>query len=497
MNRSFTLRDLISEENLYDLSEASRHLTVSFPTEDSRKVSENSIFFAIKGEKFNGEAYIDSAVEKGARIVVLSVNTEFRALIVKYPDVIFIPVPFPRYVLARALAVYYGERPERMFAVTGTNGKTSTADFVRQLLLLKGENAASVGTLGVITKDGAVKTAHTTPDHDTIYKTLSDLKQKGVTHVAFEASSHGLAQFRLDGLSFRASAFTNLSRDHLDYHKNFEDYRSAKARLFAYLTDQDGYVVINADDANAAYMAEVCADNGLKILTFGKAGAYLKITGFEPTPDGQKIDFIIDGKTYQVTLPLAGAFQAYNALTALLLVTEPEDMTAFEENIALLACLKPVHGRLEKVGAKEGAAIYVDYAHTPDALETALQALRPHVSGKLVALFGCGGDRDKGKRPMMAQSACGRADKVFVTDDNPRSEEPADIRLDVMRGADPAKTVEIEGREAAIKAVLADLTPGDVALIAGKGHEEGQTIKGETFPFHDPTVVKNLLRAGF
>ncbi len=493
---SLTLNQILPNEALQFLSLEQCAVQISGVTEDSRKVKPNDIFFAIKGQKSDGEAYIPQAVKAGAAVIVLSVNCDQTALKTAFPDQIFIFSPFPRYLLAVALAVIYQEKPAFLYAVTGTNGKTSVADFTRQFFTLRGHHAASVGTLGVIDLDGVTETGHTTPDHETVYKTLNDLAKKGVTHLIFEASSHGLDQFRLDGLRFQASAFTNLTRDHMDYHESFAEYRSAKARLFAYLTDTpDGFAVINADDPSAKHMIDVCYDNNLPVLTYGKQGDHAAILSLIPNAEGQKLTVRAFDQEFNVNLPLVGEFQAYNVLAAALLSSKYGDLEDFKKTLKNSEKLKSVPGRMEFVGEQNNAGIYVDYAHTPDALETALKALRPHVGpgGKLIVLFGCGGDRDKGKRPLMGKAASDHADLLFVTDDNPRSEVPEMIRQEILQATQSDKTREIPGREAAIRAVIDELRPGDVALIAGKGHERGQIIGGVTHPFHDPSEVKRIL----
>jgi UDP-N-acetylmuramoyl-L-alanyl-D-glutamate--2,6-diaminopimelate ligase len=385
-------------------------------------------------------------------------------------------------------AQFYGRQPETIVAVTGTNGKSSTVHFVRQIWEVLGHRAASLGTLGI--EGAGVKRAGsmTTPDPVTLHAELATLAQEGITHLAMEASSHGLDQYRLDGVRVKAAGFTNLSRDHLDYHKDMEGYRAAKARLFAEILEPGGTAVLNADVPEYEALKHLCEERGVRVIGYGRAagGSGLHLVSLEPLPNGQAIEVEIEGVTEKFTLPLIGEFQAMNALCALGLVIaeHPDDAAYIHEAVKALEALKPAPGRLQPVsGHPSGAAVYVDYAHTPDALSHALGALRPHTAGRLVCLFGCGGDRDHGKRPLMGDVAVKLADRVIVTDDNPRSEDPASIRREILGGAPGA--LEIEGRAKAIQVALEGLDAGDVLLIAGKGHERGQIFADRTEPFDD------------
>jgi UDP-N-acetylmuramoyl-L-alanyl-D-glutamate--2,6-diaminopimelate ligase len=393
----------------------------------------------------------------------------------------------PRRAFARLAARFFAPFPEMTVAVTGTNGKTSTVELTRQLWRMAGHHAASIGTLGVTTADEQVSTGLTTPDIVTFLSNMAGLAREGVTHAAFEASSHGLSQYRTEGLPVRAGAFTNLSRDHLDYHGTMEAYLEAKLRLFTEVIDEDGAAVIWMDDAASARVAELAAERGLRVLTIGTTGETLKLVNSEPTHLGQTLTVEAEDKTHQIKLPLIGAYQAANALTAaaLVLATGGPLVQTFDN----LARIQPVRGRLERAAiSKTGAPVYVDYAHTPDGLRAAIEALRPHATGRLIVMFGAGGDRDRGKRPEMATVASQLADHVIVTDDNPRSEDPAAIRKDVLAGAPDA--TEIGGRREAIAAAIAEAASGDIVLLAGKGHEQGQIVGDKVLPFDDVTVAR-------
>ena len=446
---------------------------------DSREVKPGYLFAALSGAKANGAAFISDAVKRGAVAVLAA--PEARADVEKL-GVRFIADENPRLGLARFAAAYFGAQPEVVAAVTGTNGKTSVAVFLRQIWEQLGRKAASMGTIGVVTPTGEIELKHTTPDPIEVQRLMAKLKQDGVDHLALEASSHGLDQFRLDGVTVSAAGFTNITRDHLDYHATFEDYLAAKLRLFSQLVKDGGVAVVNVDaDRSDAFVATANA-RGLKLFTVGEKGEDLKLVAREPHGDGQTLRIAHNGTLYNVALPLAGSFQAANALVAAGLAIGLGDDAA--KVLAALEKLKGAPGRLEKVAyAASGAPVYVDYAHTPDALETVLTAIRPHVANKLHVVFGCGGDRDKGKRPLMGKAASAFADDVIVTDDNPRSEDPATIRKEALAGAPSAR--EIGDRAEAIHAAIASLKAGDVLVIAGKGHESGQTIGNVVRPFLD------------
>jgi UDP-N-acetylmuramoyl-L-alanyl-D-glutamate--2,6-diaminopimelate ligase len=393
----------------------------------------------------------------------------------------------PRRAFARLAARFFAPFPETTVAVTGTNGKTSTVELTRQLWRMAGHNAASIGTLGVTTADDQVTTGLTTPDIVTFLANMAGLRREGVTHAAFEASSHGLSQFRTEGLPVRAGAFTNLSRDHLDYHGTMEAYLEAKLRLFTEVIDEDGAAVVWADDAASSRVAELARERGLKLLTVGTKGETLKLVDREASQLGQTLRIEADGRSHDVKLPLIGAYQAANALTAagLVLATGGE----LDKTLTDLARVAPVRGRLERaVITRAGAPVYVDYAHTPDAIEAAVAALRPHTTARLILVFGAGGDRDKGKRPEMGAAAARLADHVIVTDDNPRTEDAATIRREVLAGAPGA--IEIDGRREAIAAAIQMAGADDIVLIAGKGHEQGQIVGDLVLPFDDVSVAR-------
>jgi UDP-N-acetylmuramoyl-L-alanyl-D-glutamate--2,6-diaminopimelate ligase len=391
-------------------------------------------------------------------------------------------------------AEFYVAQPKCVAAVTGTNGKTSVTYFLRQIWASQGRKAASLGTLGVYSSTGHVQLSHTTPDPVELHAQLARLKHEGVDHLALEASSHGLDQFRLDGIDVAAAAFTNITRDHLDYHPTFENYLEAKLGLFERLVRAGGVAVVNRDADHASEFVAVAERRGLRLLTVGAQGATLKLTNQVPRARGQDLSILYQGRARTIGLPLAGLFQASNALVAAGLALglgDPADAV-----FAALETLEGAPGRLELVAqTRAGASIYVDYAHTPDAIETVLLALRPHVKGRLHILFGCGGDRDRGKRPLMAAAASRHADSIIVSDDNPRSEDPAAIRHEVLQGAPNAR--EVGDRAEAIGLGIAALGPDDALVIAGKGHEESQIVGRETRPFSDRgEAVKAALALG-
>ena len=449
---------------------------------DHRKVAPGTVFGAFQGAVVNGEDYIAAAIAGGAIAVVARPGA-------KVEGALHIADPVPRRKFARLAAAFFAPFPEVAVAVTGTNGKTSSVEMVRQLWRMTGFHAASIGTLGVTTSDDRVSTGLTTPDNVTFLSNVAGLAREGVTHVAFEASSHGLDQYRTEGLNVQAAAFTNLSRDHLDYHGTMEAYLEAKLRLFSEVLAADGTAVLWADDPAAARVAEVARDRGIRLMSVGTHGEALKLTARTPTLLGQGLTIVADGTEYRVNLPLIGAYQAANALVAAgLVIACGGDVAA---TLANLARLQPVRGRLERaVIARSGAPVYVDYAHTPDALEAAIAALKPHAEGRLIAVIGAGGDRDQGKRAAMGAIAAGMADHVIVTDDNPRSEDPAAIRAMVLEGA-PAAT-EIGSRRDAIGAAIAMAGPDDIVMIAGKGHEQGQIVGDLVLPFDDVSVAREM-----
>jgi UDP-N-acetylmuramoyl-L-alanyl-D-glutamate--2,6-diaminopimelate ligase len=398
----------------------------------------------------------------------------------------------PRRRLAQIAAELAGPAPATLVAVTGTNGKTSTVEFLRQIWTLSGRAAASLGTLGVIAAGMTGGAGLTTPDPVALSSTLADLARGGVGHAALEASSHGLDQFRLDGLRLTAGAFTNLTRDHMDYHHSVANYRAAKLRLFSELLPPGAPAVVSTalDDETFSELRDIATRRRLDLRPVGDAGGFLRLLNATPLPHGQLLEVLHAGKRRDIVLNLPGRFQADNALVAAALAMA----TGTADGLDLLPSLTGVRGRMELAATlPNGAAVYVDYAHTPDALERLLAALRPHTQGRLHIVFGAGGDRDPGKRPLMGQAAARLADRIVVTDDNPRGEDAAAIRAAVLAGCPGAANVA--GREAAIAAALNDLRPGDVLAVAGKGHEQGQTIGGTVLPFDDVAVVRRL--AGF
>ncbi len=462
-------------------------LDVTGITADSRKVKPGFLFAALQGVAKDGREYIDAAINAGA----VAILTDDRAGEWSVPAV---KIAEPRLTLAKAAAAFHPAQPGIVAAVTGTNGKSSTVDFLRQIWASMGRKAASMGTLGAIGPSGVVDLGHTTPDPVAIHDTLSTMAKEGVTHAAMEASSHGLSQYRLHGVKLAAGAFTNLTQDHLDYHVDFDDYRRAKMKLFSELLPTGAPAVINADSPELENFEAVAQEAGLRTFTVGWRGRDLRISEALPRGTGQDLVIQWGGGAENertVHLPLIGEFQALNALCAAgIAMALGDDVHAVLDG---LTQLKGVHGRLELVGQTAGKApVFVDYAHTPDGLNVLLRAARPHVRGKLIVVFGCGGDRDATKRPIMGDVARRLADEVIVTDDNPRSEEPAAIRAAIRKGAPDAS--EIGDRAAAIQEGVRRLKPGDALLIAGKGHETGQIVKGVTIPFSDFDVARAALR---
>jgi UDP-N-acetylmuramoyl-L-alanyl-D-glutamate--2,6-diaminopimelate ligase len=435
------------------------------------------IFAALPGSKSDGAAYIPDAIARGARIVIAGYG---KAAPVP-PEVTLVEVGNSRRALALIAARMSGLQPACAVAVTGTSGKTSVAEFTRQIFSILGRQAASLGTIGVIKPSGSIYGSLTTPDPVTLHATLAALAKEGITHLAFEASSHGLDQHRLDGVRLTAAAFTNLGRDHMDYHPTVEAYLNAKLRLFTDLLAPGQPAVINSDGAFAQNVIAAAEKRGLKVLTVGAAGKDLRRISLMNDGFAQRLRVDSHGQSYDVRLPLVGAYQAENALVAAGLAIAAGEDTA--QVLGALASLKGVPGRLEIIGEAKGGLAIVDYAHKPEALSAALEACRPFVTGKLICVFGCGGDRDKGKRPIMGEIAAKNADVVIVTDDNPRSEEPAVIRREILAAAPEAH--EIGDRAEAIKAAVAMMAKGDVVLVAGKGHETGQIIGNRVVPFSD------------
>jgi UDP-N-acetylmuramoyl-L-alanyl-D-glutamate--2,6-diaminopimelate ligase len=475
------LRDLLPEE---DVDPRYAALEIGGIASDSRKVKPGDLFAAIAGAKTDGMRYIDQAVAAGAAAVIA-----VRAPSAPLP-VAFVQVVNARRALALAAAKFFSRQPATIAAVTGTSGKTSVAAFTRQIWSALGHQAASIGTIGVVSPREEVYGSLTTPDPVELHRTLDALAGEGVTHLALEASSHGLDQHRLDGVRIALAAFTNISRDHLDYHPDFDAYFKAKLRLFTDLVDAGGSAVIVSGHDHADRVVAAAKARGLAVLTVGRgAGDDIRIA--DVTVDGfsQILQVEFRGAGYRVRLPLVGAFQVENALVAagIVIASGGEPARVFDA----LEGLEGAKGRLDLVGQYRGAPIFVDYAHKPDALAKALEALRPYASGRLTVVFGCGGDRDQGKRPLMGEIAARLADRVIVTDDNPRSEEPAAIRAAILAATPGAR--EIGDRRAAIRASIAELAAGDVLLIAGKGHESGQIVGNRTLPFSDHEAVKTAI----
>ncbi len=457
-------------------------------TSDSRRVKPGYLFAALKGVAAHGRDFLAQAKANGAVAVLSGGDLE------QEPNLPHVIADEPRSAFAFAASAFYPRRPSTIVAVTGTNGKSSTVDFLRQIWSTSGKKAASLGTLGAIGPSGVIDLGHTTPDPVAIHETLQTLADQGVTHAAMEASSHGLEQHRMDAVMLKAGAFTNLTQDHLDYHKDMAAYRDAKLKLWA-LVEEGGVAVVNADAGEALAFENGATKRGLRLYRCGWRAPReqsLKIVEIQPRPNAQTLTLYWQGKETDVELPLIGEFQALNAVCAATLALALGE--APEHVWRGLAALKPVKGRIEHVGAtKAGAHVFVDYAHTPDGLDVLLRAARPHAPGRVIVVFGCGGDRDRDKRPKMGAIAARQADVAIVTDDNPRSEEPASIRAQILAGAPNA--TEIGDRAEAIRTAIAMLKAGDALLIAGKGHETGQIIKGVVHPFSDQDVARKALEA--
>lgn len=462
---------------------AGRDPALSGLTADSRAVRAGMLFAALPGTSVHGATFIGAALEQGAAAVLTdTVGAKLAVEALAETDVALVVVEDSRAALACAAALWFGAQPEVMVAVTGTNGKTSVATFTRQIWAALGHEAINIGTTGI---EGAwtAPSGHTTPDPVTLQKLLAAAAAGGVTHAAMEASSHGIDQRRLDGVRLRAAGFTNLTQDHLDYHGTMAAYFEAKAQLFTRLLPDDGVAVVNLDGAKGSEMAELALSRGLRVLTVGKGqGADLQIAAARPDATGQEVRYLWQGRAFQTRLALIGAFQAENVAVAAGLAIAAGD--APEAVLGVLPRLTGVRGRMQLAATRRnGAAVYVDYAHTPDALETALKALRPHVMGRIVVVFGAGGDRDRTKRPLMGEAARNNADVLYVTDDNPRTEEPASIRASILAACPEAH--EVGDRAEAILRAVDALLPGDALLIAGKGHESGQVIGTDVYPFDD------------
>ena len=461
-------------------------VTITGLTADSRAVKPGFLFAAIPGTSLDGRDYIDAALRAGAAAVLSTPDvTEERVT----PGISLITADNPRLSLAQMASVFYGKKPETIAAVTGTNGKTSVAAFARQIWNALGQKAASIGTLGItgpgLEGDGGL----TTPDPVDLHCQLFELCSAGFNNVVLEASSHGLDQFRLDGVPIRAAAFTNLTRDHLDYHGSMKEYRVAKMRLFRDLLVPGGGMVVNAETPEFPALMELARERGFEFFSYGLSKGDIKCRSMEPTKDGWNLVLEVLGTEHPVEFPLLGSFQVENALAALGLVIACG--VEYGNAAATLEVLEGVPGRMETVvRLPSGARVIVDYAHTPDALKTILTATRPHVGRRLTVVFGCGGNRDKVKRPEMGAIASQLAENVIVTDDNPRYEDAGEIRKEIAVSC--PSCVEIAGRRDAIGVAISELAEGDILIVAGKGHETGQIIGNEVVPFSDAEVVREL-----
>ena len=462
------------------LSAAIGETKITGLTADSRAVQPGNLFAALPGATVDGRDFVQSAIDKGAAAVLIPDNTEISS------DCAVVTSPNARAALAHMAAAFYGRQPETIAAVTGTNGKTSVAHFTRQIWNSQGFDAASMGTLGLEMPNGSVKPSLTTPDPVTLHSDLANLATQNVSHVVLEASSHGLDQHRMDGVSVRAAGFTNLSRDHLDYHETEQRYLAAKMRLFSEMLRPDGVAVLNADIPQ--HKALSSAFGGDKI-SYGWAGKEISLQDIRPTNRGTRLTASFMGHNLEIELKLAGVFQAYNVMCAAGLAIGCG--SRIHDVLNGLHTLEGVPGRLQLAGIVSGGSVYVDYAHTPDALENVLTALRLHTDGRLIVAVGCGGDRDRGKRPMMGSAAVSLADEAIITDDNPRSEDPADIRAEVLEDAPGA--IEIGDRAEAISHGVGLLHAGDVFVITGKGHETGQIIGDQVLPFDDIVVAREAI----
>jgi UDP-N-acetylmuramoyl-L-alanyl-D-glutamate--2,6-diaminopimelate ligase len=478
------LREILPPDAEFDAARAD--LDVGGVTADSRAVKRDDVFVAIAGGKADGLRFVAPAISAGAVAIVAERSPDMALP----ANVAFARVTNARRALSLMAAKVYPRQPRTIAAVTGTSGKTSVAAFTRQIWSALGLAAASIGTIGIVSPRGETYGSLTTPDPVALHRSLDALAGDGVTHLAIEASSHGLDQDRLDGLRLAAGAFTNITRDHLDYHPGFDAYLAAKLRLFEVLLEPGAAAVIDVDHDHADAVVAAARARGLSIVSVGRSGASIRLVDAAIDGFAQTLQIEHGGKDYQLRLPLVGEFQVENALVAAGLAvatgSNPDLVFPALEN------LQGAKGRLELVGTSHGAPIFVDYAHKPDALAKALDALRPYATGRLVTVFGAGGDRDRGKRPLMGAVAAAKADRVIVTDDNPRSEDAAAIRAAIMAAAPDA--AEIGDRREAIRAAIAELRRGDVLLVAGKGHETGQIIGDRIVPFSDHDAVAAALK---
>lgn len=456
-------------------------------TSDSRAVGPGFLFAALPGVKVDGVSFVGQAVREGAAAVLVPHDAQIDASGIGVP---VLRAQQPRRALARMAARFFERQPETAVAVTGTSGKTSVVEFTRQIFSAVGLRAASIGTIGVVTPEGGEYGSLTTPDPVALHETLRMLADEGITHLAFEASSHGLVQSRLDGVRLAAAAFTNLGRDHLDYHKSVEDYLEAKLRLFRELLRAGQPAVINMDGAYGDVALACAREAGLRCITVGTGGETLRLNGVTVDGFSQRLEILADRQRFDIKLPLVGAYQVENALVAAGLALGVGCDLA--NVLPALETLSGVKGRLDIIGQARGGLAVVDYAHKPEALSAALSAVRPFVSGRLICVFGCGGDRDRGKRPIMGDIAAKMCDVVIVTDDNPRTEDAAAIRTEILEAAPDAR--EIGDRAEAISEAVGMMGAGDVVVIAGKGHETGQIVGDQVLPFSDHDVVSSALK---
>lgn len=474
-------------------------IDISGLTEQSQLIEKDWLFAALPGSNVDGITYLDQALSQGANCVLTCQNSY--ETVDKNDNTAFIIVENPRQFFSWIVSIFYSQQPHYIAGVTGTNGKTSTARFTEQIWTKSGINAASLGTLGLSyseqisgiksTKD---QSSLTTPGPSHLHLQLSGLAQADIQHVVMEASSHGLKQYRLDGIRVKAAAFTNLSHDHLDYHPDMEDYFLAKLRLFTDILEENGAAILNNDDPYTPRIIEACKAKNITIWTYGKGKSDLQIISIKPLAHGMKCQLNLWGNECEIDFPLIGEFQLYNALAAMGLSVATNEAVSKENCASYLSSLRGIRGRLQQAGKlQNGASIYVDFAHTPDALEQVIHSLKPHCAGQLWVLFGCGGNRDPEKRPVMGEIGHKLADHVVITDDNPRHEDPAEIRKQILQSCPNAK--EIADRKRAIWNSIHELGPGDILLIAGKGHEPGQIIGDRVIPFDDADEARKAIEA--
>jgi UDP-N-acetylmuramoyl-L-alanyl-D-glutamate--2,6-diaminopimelate ligase len=481
-----TLNDLILGIDELRLQSGDGTVDVRDLAIDSRRLKAGALFAALPGSKLDGRDFVPAAVKAGASAILAPEGSRFADL---PQGVAVLTAKEPRRALALIAARFFGTQPHCIAAVTGTGGKTSTVAFARQLWSLEGREAASIGTLGIISRKMNDPGSLTTPDPIALQRILAQLADNGVTHLAMEASSHGLDQHRLDGVKVTAAAFTNLSQDHLDYHSDMARYFEAKLRLFSDLLPEGGTAVVNMKLSEAPRVIETARKRRHRLITFGNGQADIRLQKQKPTPQGQLLELSLFGAHHVTEFPVAGGFQAENLLAALgLVIGSGSDANKIA---GLIGRMVGVPGRIEHVAdTPAGGAVYVDYAHKPGALEAVLTTLRPHAARQLVVVFGCGGDRDRGKRPMMGEIATHLADRVIVTDDNPRSEAPATIRSEILAKAPGA--IEVGDRAEAIRVGMSELKAGDLLVIAGKGHETYQIVGDKTYPFDDAEVARQI-----